>query len=76
MMDMTSCLQIDVFCGPVSGRRVQAMCLYATEIAAGDRPGPYTDELAEQYADRAIALRSSNTRRGRRRSVHPQPARS
>lgn len=56
-------------------RRVQAMCLYATEIAAGDRPGPYTDQLAEQYADRAIALRSSNTRRGRRRGRHPQPAR-
>ena len=54
--------------------RVQAMCLYAMEIAAGDRPGPYADELAEQYADRAIALRSRNARRGRRRA-HRQAAR-
>jgi len=56
--------------------RVQAMCLYAMEIAAGDRPGPYTDALAEQYADRAIAMRSINARRGRRRGAHPRPTRS
>ena len=56
--------------------RVQAMCLYAMEITAGDRPGPYTDALAEQYADRAIAMRSINARRGRRRGAHPRPTRS
>lgn len=51
--------------------RVQAMCLYAMEITAGDRAGPYTDALAEQYADHAIELRRSNARRGRRRGAHP-----
>lgn len=52
--------------------RVQAMCLYAMEITAGDRPGPYTDALAEQYADHATQLPSSNPRRGRRRGAHPR----
>lgn len=34
-------------------RAVKAMCLYALEIAAGLRPGPYTDEQALEYAHRA-----------------------
>ena len=32
---------------------VKAMCLYALEIAAGQQPGPYTDDDALEYADRA-----------------------
>jgi hypothetical protein len=34
-------------------RTVKAMCLYALEIAAGQQPGPYTDENALEYAQRA-----------------------
>lgn len=34
-------------------RTVKAMCLYALEVAAGLRPGPYSDERALQYARRA-----------------------
>jgi hypothetical protein len=34
-------------------RTVKALCLYALEIAAGLRPGPYTDENALNYARRA-----------------------
>ena len=34
-------------------RTVKAMCLYALEIAAGQQPGPYTDEEALEYAHRA-----------------------
>ena len=34
-------------------RTVKAMCLYALEIAAGQQPGPYTDEQALEYARRA-----------------------
>ncbi len=30
---------------------VQAMCVYALEIAAGKRPGPYRDDNAERYAN-------------------------
>ena len=33
---------------------VKAKCLYALEIAAGERPGPYTDAGAAAYV-RAIA---------------------
>jgi hypothetical protein len=36
---------------------VQAMCLYALEIADGARPGPYTDAGAEAYARRALLSR-------------------
>jgi len=36
---------------PASERRqVQAMCLYALEIQAGELPGPYTDDKANAYA--------------------------
>jgi hypothetical protein len=38
-------------------RHVQAMCLYALEIAERQRPGPYTDAAAEQYAHQALAHR-------------------
>jgi hypothetical protein len=58
--------------------RVQAMCLYAMEISAGTQPGPYSDELAEQYADEALA-RPGTARRGRlaasRRPAHLAPSR-
>ncbi len=30
--------------------KVQAMCLYALEIQAGELPGPYTDAKANAYA--------------------------
>ena len=33
--------------------RVQAKALYAIEIGAGQRPGPYTDQDAERFADAA-----------------------
>jgi hypothetical protein len=36
---------------------IQAKCLYALEIQAGELPGPYTDEKADLYA-RAAASRS------------------
>jgi hypothetical protein len=35
--------------------RVQAKALYALEIAAGERPGPYSDDRAERYADTVTA---------------------
>jgi len=34
-------------------RTVEAMCLYALELAAGLQSGPYTDERAFEYARRA-----------------------
>jgi hypothetical protein len=39
-------------------RRVQAKALYALEIRAGQRPGPYTDEDAERYAKAVTARRA------------------
>jgi uridylate kinase len=39
-------------------RTVEAMCLYALEVAAGQHPGPYTDERAAQYAHRVAAERA------------------
>lgn len=36
-------------------RHVQAMCLYAMEIATRERPGPYTDAGADAYARAATA---------------------
>jgi hypothetical protein len=35
-------------------RHVQAMCLYALEVADGTRPGPYTDARADTYARGAL----------------------
>lgn len=34
---------------------VEAMCLYALEIAAGQHAGPYSDDLALKYAQQARA---------------------
>jgi hypothetical protein len=48
---------IDDTLDPDEHRHVQAMCLYGIEIADGERPGPYTDAGAEQYA-RVAAARS------------------
>lgn len=31
---------------------IQRMCLFALEITAGERPGPYRDEDAARYARR------------------------
>ena len=36
---------------------VQAKCLYALEIQAGDLPGPYTDQKADLYARAAAKLK-------------------
>lgn len=33
---------------------VQAMCLYALQIQAGELPGPYTDARATAYARAAV----------------------
>ena len=37
---------------------VQAMCLFAIELAAGERPGQYSDERAMAFARQARAQRS------------------
>ena len=37
---------------------VQAMCLYALDVAAGLLPGPYTDAGALEYARAAAAQRN------------------
>ena len=37
-------------------RLAQAMCAYALEVAAGERPGPYRDEDAARYASALLAL--------------------
>jgi hypothetical protein len=45
---------------------VQAKCLYALEIQAGECPGPYTEAAATRYAQHAIARRQhAHTRRRR-----------
>jgi hypothetical protein len=41
---------------------VRAKCLYALEVQADERPGPYSDLAATRYAQRALA--------------HARPARS
>lgn len=49
---------------------VAGMALYALEIQAGQRPGPYADADAERYARAAIVLRQrlpSHARRGAHR---------
>ncbi len=48
---------IDDTLDPDEHRHVQAMCLYALEIADGERPGPYTNAAAEQYACLAAGRR-------------------
>lgn len=52
---------------------VAGMALYALQIQAGQRPGPYTDADAERYARHAIALRHAPMAR-MRRGAHPRPA--
>jgi len=51
---------------------VACMALYALQIQAGQRPGPYTDPDAERYARHAIALRHAPVARVRR-AAHPRP---
>lgn len=53
---------------------VAGMALYALEIQTGERPGPYSDADAEQYARHAIALRQRPLPR-QRRGAHPPTAR-
>lgn len=50
---------------PADLRVVQAMCVYALEIAAGDRSGPYRDADAERHALQ-ITSRVASTARSRR----------
>jgi hypothetical protein len=47
--------------------RVRAKALYAIEIQTGSRRGPYRDEDAERYAQRATARRDHAVGRRRRR---------
>ena len=47
-------------------RDVQAKALYAIEVAAGERPGPYTDAGAEHFA-RAARQLLRDVRAARRR---------
>ena len=52
---------------------VQAKALYALEIQAGERPGPYTDTNAETYARAAAGAdpqAPARTPRGHRRAHH------
>lgn len=44
---------------------VRAKCLYALEIAAGERPGPYTDGAATAYARSAVDRRRHGGTGGR-----------
>jgi hypothetical protein len=37
---------------------VQAMCLFAIEVASGERPGPYSDRRAAAFAVQARAQRA------------------
>lgn len=45
---------IDDTLPPHEHRHVQAMCLYALEVADRDRPGPYSDPDADTYARQAL----------------------
>ena len=59
---------------------VQAKALYALEIQAGERPGPYTDTDAENYARHAAAATrppspSSTTRPRPRTMARPRARR-
>ena len=55
-------------------RVVAGMALYALEVQAGTRPGPYTDSAAEQYARAALAQRTPQSPR-QRRGAHAHPRR-
>lgn len=52
---------------------VAGMALYALEIQTGQRPGPYTDAEAEQYARHALTRRRRQVPRARR-GAHPRAA--
>jgi hypothetical protein len=55
----------------VTGRdrlHVQAKAHFALRILAGELPGPYTDEAAEDYARAAASVRISTAHRDRRRA--------
>ena len=39
---------------------VKAMCLFATEVALGEHPGPYTDDAALAYATDARRARAAD----------------
>lgn len=55
-------------------RRIAAgMALYALEIQAGRRAGPYRNADAERYARHAIAAPPSRSAPRARRGPHPQP---
>jgi hypothetical protein len=41
---------------PEDRRTVEAMCLYALEVAAGHHAGSYSDERALEYAQQAASL--------------------
>jgi hypothetical protein len=48
---------------PAEGRQtVEAMCLYALEVAAGKHTGPYSDERALEYAQRAATAAAQRAR--------------
>lgn len=47
--------------------RVKAKAHFALRIRAGELPGPYTDEAAEDYARAAAHTRAVANGRGRRR---------
>jgi hypothetical protein len=40
---------------PEDRQTVEAMCLYALEVAAGQHAGPYSDERALEYAQHAAS---------------------
>ena len=55
-------------------RRIAAgMALYALEIQAGRRPGPYSDADAERFARHAIAAPLGRSAPRARRDAHPRP---
>lgn len=45
-------------------RHVQAMCIYALQIADRERPGPYKDAVADAYARAATAPDQASTPSG------------
>jgi hypothetical protein len=48
---------------PAEDRKtVEAMCLYALEVAAGEHADPYSDERALAYAQRAAAAAAEQAR--------------
>jgi hypothetical protein len=58
--------------------RVQAKAHFALRVLAGELPGPYTDEAAEDYARTAASVRipaaDRHCQRARRRGVSRRPS--